>query len=60
MTKTFDGIVDGKHIEKWEMTEEEKEAAKKRFEELKKKLKDSNLRLEVLGVDAASFPKTQN
>lgn len=39
MTKTFDGIVDGKHVEKWEMTEEEKKAAKKRLEELKKKLK---------------------
>lgn len=45
MTKTFDGIVDGKHVKKWEMTEEEKEVAKKRLEELKKKLKNSNLRL---------------
>lgn len=39
MIKTFDGIVDGKHVKKWEMTEEEKEAAKKRLERLKKKLK---------------------
>ena len=37
--KTFDGIKDGKHVERWEMTEAEKETAKKRLEELKKKLK---------------------
>ena len=37
MIMTFDGIVDGKHVEKWEMTEEEKEATKKRLEELKSK-----------------------
>ena len=36
MIKTFDGTVDGKHVEKWEMTAEEKEAAKKRLEEMKK------------------------
>lgn len=39
MIKTFDGTVDGKHVEKWEMTAEEKENAKKKLEELKKKLK---------------------
>ena len=35
MIKTFDGIVDGKHVEKWEMTAEEKEAARARLEKLK-------------------------
>lgn len=39
MTKTFDGVVDGKHVQKWEMTEEEKAKAKARLEELKKKFK---------------------
>ena len=37
MIKTFDGTVDGKHVERWEMTAEEKEAAKKRLEEMKNK-----------------------
>lgn len=37
MIKTFDGTVDGKHVEKWEMTDEEKENANKNLEELKKK-----------------------
>lgn len=37
MIKTFDGTVAGKHVERWEMTDEEKEAAKKRLEEMKKK-----------------------
>lgn len=41
MIKTFDGIVDGKHIERWEMTEDEKAAAKARIEELKKKKKQA-------------------
>jgi hypothetical protein len=39
MEKTFDGIVDGKHVEVWTPTEEDKEAAKKRLEELKNKMK---------------------
>lgn len=37
MIKTFDETVDGKHVERWEMTTEEKENAKKKLEELKKK-----------------------
>lgn len=37
MEKTFDGIVDGKHVEVWTPTEEDKERAKQRLEELKKK-----------------------
>lgn len=37
MEKTFDGIVDGKHVEVWTPTEEDKERAKQRFEELKKR-----------------------
>lgn len=37
MIKTFDGTVDGKHVERQEMTDEEKEAANKRLEEMKKK-----------------------
>ena len=40
MTKTFDGVVDGKHVIRYELTEEEKDVAKKRLEELKKKLKN--------------------
>ena len=32
MIKTFDGTVDGKHVEKWEMTAEEKEAIRLRKE----------------------------
>lgn len=39
MTKTFDGIVDGKHVEVWTPTEEDKERAKQRLEELKNKMK---------------------
>jgi hypothetical protein len=39
MEKTFDGIVDGKHVEVWTPTEEDKERAKQRLEELKKKMK---------------------
>ena len=35
MEKTFDGIVDGKHVEVWTPTEEDKERAKKHLEELK-------------------------
>lgn len=38
MTKTFDGIKDGKHVEVWTPTAEDIENAKKRKEELKKKL----------------------
>ncbi len=41
MTKTFVGTVDGKHVEKWEPTEEEKAAAKARLEEMKKRRKES-------------------
>ena len=37
MEKTFDGIVDGKHVEVWTPTEEDKERAKQKLEELKKK-----------------------
>lgn len=37
MEKTFDGIVDGKHVEVWTPTEEDKERAKQRLEELNKK-----------------------
>lgn len=37
MTKTFDGIVDGKHVEVWTPTEEDRERTKQRLEELKKK-----------------------
>ncbi len=37
MEKTFDGIVDGKHVEVWTPTEEDKERAKQRLEELKNK-----------------------
>ena len=37
MEKTFDGIVDGKHVEVWTPTEEDKECAKQKLEELKKK-----------------------
>ena len=39
MEKTFDGIVDGKHVEVWTPTEEDKERAKQRLEELKNKMK---------------------
>ena len=39
MTKTFDGIVDGKHVEVWTPTEEDKERAKQRLEEMKNKMK---------------------
>lgn len=39
MEKTFDGIVDGKHVEIWTPTEEDKERAKKRLEEMKNKKK---------------------
>jgi hypothetical protein len=39
MEKTFDGIVDGKHVEVWTPTEEDKERAKQRLEELKNKKK---------------------
>jgi hypothetical protein len=39
MEKTFDGIVDGKHVEVWTPTEEDKELAKQRLEELKNKMK---------------------
>ena len=35
MIKTFDGIVDGKHVEVWTPTEEDKERAKQKLEELK-------------------------
>ena len=38
MTKTFDGMKDGKHVEVWTPTAEDIERAKKRKEELKKKL----------------------
>lgn len=41
MIKIFDDIVNGKHVEKWETTEEEKAAAKARLEEMKKKRHDS-------------------
>lgn len=37
MEKTFDDIVDGKHVEVWTPTEEDKQHAKQRLEELKKK-----------------------
>jgi len=37
MVKTFDGIIDGKHVEVWTPTEEDKERAKQKLEELKKK-----------------------
>ena len=37
MTKTFDGIVDGKHVEVWTPTEEDKERAKQRLEERKQR-----------------------
>ena len=37
MEKTFDGIVDSKHVEVWTPTEEDKERAKQKLEELKKK-----------------------
>ena len=39
MEKTFDGIVDGKHVEVWTPTEEDKERAKQKLEELKNKMK---------------------
>ena len=39
MEKTFDGIVDGKHVEVWTPTEEDKERAKQRLEALKNKMK---------------------
>ena len=39
MKKTFDGIVDGKHVEVWTPTEEDKARAIARKEELKKKMK---------------------
>jgi hypothetical protein len=39
MEKTFDGIVDGKHVEIWTPTEEDKERAKQRLEEMKNKMK---------------------
>jgi hypothetical protein len=39
MEKTFDGIVDGKHVEVWTPTEEDKERAKQRLEEMKNKMK---------------------
>ena len=35
MIKTFDGMIDGKHVEKWEPTEEEKAAIQAKIEELK-------------------------
>ena len=35
MIKAFDGTINGKHVEKWEMTAEEKEAARARLEKLK-------------------------
>ena len=37
MTKTFDGTVDGKHVEVWTPTEEDKERAKQRLEERKQR-----------------------
>lgn len=40
MIKTFDGIVDGKRVERWEMTAEEKEAARERLEKLKNDKRD--------------------
>ena len=43
MIKTFDGIVDGKHVEVWTPTEEDKERAKQKFEELKKRKKPQSL-----------------
>lgn len=42
MIKTFDGIVDGKHVEKWEPTEEERAAARQHLEELKKRNSKGN------------------
>ena len=37
MTKTFDGIKDGKHVEVWTPIEEDKERAKARKEEMSRR-----------------------
>ena len=37
MTKTFDGVVDGKHVQRWQPTEEEKVRALEHLEEIRKK-----------------------
>ena len=39
MTKTFDGIKDGKHVEIWTPTSEDIEKAKKRKAELQEQMK---------------------
>lgn len=42
MTKTFDGIVDGKHVEVWSPTAEDIERAKKRKAELQERKQKSS------------------